>query len=134
MATDRILLVDDDPDIRTIASMALRAWGKFEVVSAESGEAALEMALSANHDLLLMDVMMPRLDGIGVASELRARGVIPNVPLIFLTAKAEPRDIELYLDLGAIGVIVKPFEPGHLAREARRLLGICRSVRLSVRR
>ncbi len=101
----RILLVDDEQSIQTLLSYPLRKEG-FDVVSARDGEEALERAGEQEFDLIVLDVMLPKLDGFEVCRELRARS---SVPIIMLTAKDEEIDTVLGLELGADDYITKPF-------------------------
>lgn len=116
-----VLYVDDEPDIREIAAMALELDGGIAVASCASGEEALAAIAAAPPDLVLLDVMMPGLDGPGTLARLRETPQGQGVPVIFITAKAGARDAERFVSLGAIGVIAKPFDPMGLAAEVRRL-------------
>lgn len=118
--TLKALLVDDDPDIRTIGEVSLATVGGFEVVVAESGLACLDRAQSARPDVILLDVMMPELDGPSTLRRLRADPRTADIPVIFLTAKVQERGS--YLKLGAAGVINKPFDPMTLPERVRALL------------
>ena len=106
---EQILVVDDDPDILQFVRMNLELEG-FDVVTAEGGRDALEMARNRPPELVLLDVMMPELDGLTVLSKLRSSPVTANVPVIVLTAKALAEDRVKGLDLGADDYITKPFE------------------------
>jgi CheY-like chemotaxis protein len=124
-----ILCVDDDPDIRTIAAMALGLDPAMTVRSAGSGPEAvalLQDMRTARHrppDAILLDVMMPGMDGPATLSAIRALGGYAGVPIIFMTARARKPDLDGYAALGADGVIVKPFDPLHLADDVRALIG-----------
>ncbi|MBI2378218.1 MAG: response regulator [Deltaproteobacteria bacterium] len=115
-----ILLVDDEPDIRTIATMALRDISGFDVDTAHAGDRALELATSRTYDAILLDVMMPGLDGVKTFQLLAERSV--KTPVIFMTAKTQRREMESYLALGAAGVIQKPFDPVSLGDEVHSIL------------
>lgn len=117
----KVLLVDDEDDIRKIAELSLRAVGKFETCVAAGGRAGIEVARAEAPDLILMDIMMPELDGLGALAELRKDPALAGIPVIFMTAKVQASEIEHYLSEGAIGVIKKPFDPMLLATEVRRL-------------
>lgn len=123
----RVLLVDDEQDIRTIGEMSLGAVGGWTVELAESGADAIERAQTAPPDVILLDVMMPRMDGPTTLAHLRECAALEHVPVIFLTAKVQPSDVERYLALGATGVIAKPFDPMTLADEVRRLVDAAQS-------
>lgn len=117
----KLLYVDDEPDIREIAAMALELDGDMAVTACASGEEALAAVAAARPDLVLLDVMMPGLDGPGTLARLRETPAGRDLPVVFITAKAGSRDAERFLSLGAIGVIAKPFDPMRLAAEVRRL-------------
>jgi two-component system, OmpR family, response regulator len=111
MPFESILYVDDDPDISSIVAATLRQIPGLRVCTADSGERAIDLAFEIRPDLVLMDVMMPGLDGPEVFRRMHANALLANVPVIFMTAKALPTEIAKFLQLGAIGVIVKPFDP-----------------------
>lgn len=115
----RILLVDDQYDIRSIVGMALGKIGGFTVHVCHSGEQALDNAPTFAPDLLLLDVSMPVLDGVATLQHLRARGV--TAPAIFFTSRAEPADRARYASAGALGTIQKPFDPLRLRRQILQL-------------
>ena len=114
MKLERILLVDDDPDIRVLAKMELEMVGGFTVRACSSGEEALATAGPFAAQLILLDFMMPGMDGPAVLERLRAAPETAPVPVIFMTAKAAARDAEKLKALGALEVIAKPFEPMRL--------------------
>ena len=116
-----ILYVEDEPDIRTVAKMALEMTGGFEVHLCSSGEEALESLAGFTPDLVLLDVMMPGMDGPTTLAELRKHPKGASVPVIFLTAKSQASEISAYRDAGAIGVIAKPFDPMTLASQVSKL-------------
>ena len=118
----RLLLIDDEPDIRAIATMALERIGGWTVVGAGSADEALAAARGETPDLVLLDVMMPGLDGPATLERLRpVLGL--QVPVVFLTAKAQPADVERLMALGAAGVIAKPFDPLQLSSEVDAVIG-----------
>jgi two-component system, OmpR family, response regulator len=112
-----ILYVDDDPDICEVVRATLCLIAGLEVQTAESGERAIDLAYELRPDLILMDVMMPGLDGPSTFDRLRASPLIRDIPVIFLTAKVLPTEIARFLGFGAIGVIAKPFDPLKLGEE-----------------
>ena len=124
MEIRKVMLVDDEVDIRTIGEMALESVGKWEVVAAGSGEEALELAARERPDVILLDVMMPRMDGPTTFARLREQADTAMTPVIFMTAKVQKQEVARYLDLGASGVIAKPFDPMTLPDEIRRTLGV----------
>ena len=113
-ALERILLVEDELDIQMVASMALEDLGGFQVEVCSSGREALEKIGVFSPQLILLDVMMPQLDGPGTLAELDRR--LPDrPPVIFMTARAQTSEVEEYRQSGAIDVITKPFDPMSLA-------------------
>lgn len=113
----RILAVEDEPDLRAVLDLCLRQVGGFELLLCASGEDALAGAVAFAPDLLLLDVMMPGLDGPATLAGLRARGV--GAPAFFLTAKVHPAEVADLKAQGAAAVVAKPFDPMGLADELR---------------
>src|SRR3984957_9779631 len=111
----RILHVDDEPDIREIVDMALGLNADFEVRSSASGVEALGTAAVWLPLLILLDVMMPGMDGPTTLGQLRKTPSTADIPVLFMTARAQTREIEHFISLGAQGVISKPFDPMTLA-------------------
>lgn len=121
MVPKKILLAEDEPDIRTVAELALESVGGFTVRLCEDGPRALEALPGFAPDLVMLDVMMPGMDGPATLAELRKLPQGKSVPVIFMTAKVQQAEIEGYKKLGAIGVIAKPFDPMTLADTVRAL-------------
>lgn len=117
----KILHVEDDADIQEIAAIALEAVGGFEIVQFTSGAEAIAAAQGHAPDLFLLDVMMPGLGGEETLLALRALPGLAEVPAIFMTAKALEADVRALCELGALGVITKPFDPMSLAGEIKAL-------------
>ena len=117
----KILFVEDETDIRMVAMMALESIGGFAVESCGSGDEALEKAPSFMPDLFLMDIMMPGMDGPTTLVELRKVQDFANTPVIFMTAKAQAKEIARFKELGAIDVITKPFDPMTLSDQIRTI-------------
>jgi CheY-like chemotaxis protein len=115
----RILCVDDDADIRLLLDYSLTQIGGYEVRCCADGPSALALAPQFHPDLVLLDVMMPGMRGPETLVALRALPEMQGVPVIFVTAKALPSDLEPLLQLGATGVIVKPFNPMTLPDDIR---------------
>ena len=113
----RILYVEDEANIRTIAVTVLEAVGGFEVVACSSGKEALAAAPGANADLILLDVMMPEMDGPATLAALRAIPQTAQTPAIFMTAKVQQSEILHYKSMGALEVIAKPFDPMTLSAQ-----------------
>ena len=123
-----LMHVDDEPDIREVAAMALELDPEISLTSMASGEAALEqLSAGARPDVILLDVMMPQMDGPGVLSALRRMEGLAETPVIFMTARAQSGEIDRFKALGAIGVITKPFDPMTLASQVRDLLAEARA-------
>jgi two-component system OmpR family response regulator len=113
----RILYVEDEGDIRTVTAMALEAVGGFTVITCSSGTEALAAAPDASADLILLDVMMPGMDGLATLSALRGLSQTADTPVIFMTAKVQASEIQHYMRLGATDVIAKPFDPMTLSAQ-----------------
>jgi CheY-like chemotaxis protein len=118
----RILHVDDDPDIREIVELSLTLDPMFTVLSCADASEALGTAAAWGPDLMLCDVMMPVMDGPALVARLRKSSGTANIPVVFMTARAQPREIDHFMSLGAVGVIVKPFDPMTLAETVRGYL------------
>jgi CheY-like chemotaxis protein len=120
----RVLCVDDDNDIRTVTVMALGLDAAIEARGVASGTAALALLEGDawRPDAILLDVMMSEMSGPALFTTIRDRTSIDDVPVIFMTARAGRAALEEYRALGAIGVIVKPFDPVRLAGQVRALL------------
>lgn len=116
-----ILYVEDDPDIQTVAQIALEMVGGFELTICNSGKVAIQKAGELIPDLLLLDVMMPEMDGPSTLEGLRKIANTASTPAIFMTAKVQTSEVEYYKSLGALGVIAKPFDPMSLATQVRAL-------------
>lgn len=125
MSKLRVLYVDDEPDIREVATMSLELDPTIEVRPVESGSAAISLLLASgyNPDVILLDVMMPVLDGPGTLAQIRNLTGHSATPVIFITARAQAHEQDRLIQLGAMGVITKPFDPMSLATELRALLG-----------
>jgi CheY-like chemotaxis protein len=106
-----ILLVEDDPDIQTITSLALGTLGGFTVEVCASAQEAIASAAASAPDLILLDVMMPGMDGLDTLRALRGMPQTAATPIVFLTARVQPAEVARYKKLGALAVIPKPFEP-----------------------
>ncbi len=119
----KVLIIDDEDDIRRIACLSLSRVGKMEVVDASGGPEGVKKAASERPDAILLDVMMPGLDGPATLSALRSNPATAGIPVVFLTAKAMASEIERLLGLGARGVLTKPFDPMSLPQELKTCLG-----------
>jgi two-component system, OmpR family, response regulator len=117
----RILYVEDEPDIQAVAKLALEMVGGFTVMLCSSGEEALREAAAFAPDMILLDVMMPGMDGPSTLRALREQAALAAVPVAFMTAKVQPQEVALYKSLGARDVIAKPFDPMTLADQVRAI-------------
>ena len=117
----RVLVIDDEAPIRLLCRVNLEAEG-MEVLEASDGPSGLEQARNHSPDVILLDVMMPGLDGLRVAEELLDDPTTEDIPIVFLTARAELRDRARGIDLGGVDYVTKPFNPVELAPLVRGLL------------
>lgn len=122
MSSRRILVVDDDDSIREVAQMSLEMVGGHEVITAASGADGLLHARDRQPDAILLDVMMPELDGPATFARLQADSATRDIPVILLTAKLQPADRERFADLGVRAVLSKPFDPMTLSDEVAAIL------------
>jgi two-component system, OmpR family, alkaline phosphatase synthesis response regulator PhoP len=121
--TKRVLLVDDEDDIREVAAMSLETVAGWSVIAASSGREGLKLAAEQKPDVILLDVMMPDMDGPSTFKNLQSGDETKMIPVIFLTAKAQMREQRGFRELGAQGVISKPFDPLTLADQVSEILG-----------
>jgi two-component system, OmpR family, response regulator len=117
----RILYVEDEADIQAVAKLALEMVGGFTVKICSSGEEALREAVAFAPDMILLDVMMPGMDGPSTLKGLRELPALANIPVAFMTAKVQPQEVSHYKSLGARDVIPKPFDPMTLADQVRAI-------------
>lgn len=117
-----VFYVDDDEDIRSIVEFALGDEPDIELILCESGAEALEQAKKVQPDLILLDVMMPVMDGPTVLNRLRELPSQAKTPVVFITAKAQPNEIRQFKAMGAEAVIVKPFDPMTLPGQVKAFL------------
>ena len=118
---NKILCVEDERDIQAVAKVALEAVGKFTVQMCGSGQEALDELGTFGPDLILLDVMMPGMDGPTTFKSIREMSEFEAVPIIFMTAKVMESDQNLYRSLGAAGIIAKPFDPMMLSTHIREI-------------
>ena len=123
MSGERILVIDDEQDIRAVSRMSLERVGGWEVLEADSGARGLELAGAERPDAILLDAMMPEMDGPATIQKLKAADATREIPVVFLTAKLQPAERERYVELGAVGVLAKPFDPMTLPDDVAGLLG-----------
>lgn len=120
-ALRKILYVEDEPDIQTIARLALQDIGGFDMQICTTGGEALDVAEAYGPDLIILDVMMPGMDGPTTLTELRKKPALRDVPALFMTAKVQPQELEQLRSQGAEEVIAKPFDPMTLAETVREI-------------
>ena len=118
---NRILLIEDDVDIQAITKMALETTGGFTVQVCSSGKEAIEKAPVFKPDIILLDVMMPQMDGPTVLKALREISEAKSVPVVFLTARSPPREIERLKKIGVVDIILKPFDPMTIAEKVKNI-------------
>lgn len=121
MPLNKILIVEDEPDIQMIAAIGLKDIGKFEIKIANNGMEALELLPNWRPDLILMDVMMPVMDGLSTIKKFKDNPDLKNIPVIFMTARNKDEETGDYGNTGAIDVIIKPFDPLNLADYVRKV-------------
>ena len=118
-----ILIIDDEPDIRELVALALDIGTSWKSLAADSAAAGLALASEQRPDAILLDVMMPGVDGPETIRRLHADGGTKDIPVVFLTAKVRQSDRERLLALGAAGVLAKPFDPMTMPGELAAVLG-----------
>ncbi|HLO86583.1 MAG TPA: response regulator [Nostocaceae cyanobacterium] len=122
MAKKRILVIDDEYDLGFVISACLEEFGTWEVFTVDSGKEGLTLAQTEQPDAILLDVMMPDMDGITVFHCLKSEPVTQKIPVIFMTAKVQSSDLKQFSSLGASGVISKPFDPLKLVDQITEML------------
>ena len=118
---ERILYAEDEADIQQVTSLALEVVGNFTLKTCSSGLEAINQIESFDPQLILLDVMMPEMDGPSALAKIRQMDAYKDTPAIFMTAKIQPAEIQLYLDMGAVDVIAKPFDPMTLASQIQEI-------------
>lgn len=118
----KVLLAEDEEDIRRLASLSLGRGGEWKILEASDGEECLALARKEHPDVILLDAMMPKLDGFQVCQRLKADTATKAIPVIFLTASVQEWDMQRGLALGAIGYLAKPFDPLQLRQQVLDLL------------
>jgi CheY-like chemotaxis protein len=119
----RILIIDDEEDIREVAALSLETIAGWEVVKADSGAQGLARAIEHQPDAILLDVMMPGVDGPATIRELRKNPATTRIPVLLLTAKVQSSDQRRFADLGIEAVLFKPFDPLTLSTQIADVLG-----------
>jgi DNA-binding response OmpR family regulator len=129
-----VLVVDDEPSIRLVCRLNLRTAG-FETIEAPDGETALKLARSERPDLILLDIMLPNVDGFTVAQELVAAAETREIPIIFITARSDVKDQRRGWDAGGVAFVTKPFDPDLLPETVRTTIErVRRGERDAIRR
>ena len=123
MSALRVLCVDDEPDIREVVEISLCLDPDLVTRSCASGQEALAVAEAWKPDVMLLDVMMPVMDGMATLARLRENPHTAGIPVVFMTARAQSRELDMFRSLGAVGVIPKPFDPMTLAASVRTHIG-----------
>jgi two-component system, OmpR family, alkaline phosphatase synthesis response regulator PhoP len=123
MTAKRILIVDDEYDIRAVAELALKTVGNWQVFTAASGNEGLNEAIALKPDAILLDIMMPDMDGIATFAALQANPATQSIPVILLTAKVQAADQRRFAELGVRGIITKPFKAMKLPSQIAAVLG-----------
>lgn len=123
MSKRRVLLIDDEDDIRAIACIALERVGGWEIKAAAGGAAGIAIAEEWLPDAILLDAMMPDMDGLATLKGLRERPATEAIPVVFLTASVQTSERRILLDAGATGVLPKPFDPMTLHQVVAQALG-----------
>ena len=123
MKKAKILVVDDEVNITQILELSIGAEG-FEVITASNGEEAIDKARKEQPDLIILDIMMPRIDGYEACRILKANPLTKNIPVVLLTAKGRDIDKRLGYEVGATDYIVKPFSPNKLIERINELLSL----------
>jgi CheY-like chemotaxis protein len=122
MFTKSILLIDDEPNLASVIAVCLESFKGWSVRVTNSGKEALSIVESLQPDAILLDVMMPEMDGIQVYQQLQTNSHTQNIPVILLTAKVQNSDREQFAKLGVAGTIAKPFDPIKIADQIAQLL------------
>ncbi|MBH8553442.1 response regulator [Nostocaceae cyanobacterium CENA357] len=123
MTTKRVLVVDNEQYIQEVAKICLETVAGWEVLTASSGQEGINQAAAWQPDVILLDVMMPDMDGITTFEKLQANSVTKKIPVILLTAKIQAADRRRYNQMGIISAIAKPFNPLELAGQIAEVLG-----------
>jgi two-component system, OmpR family, alkaline phosphatase synthesis response regulator PhoP len=122
MTSKKVLVIDDESDIREVAKLCLEINSDWEVITADSGQRGLAIAIAKQPDAILLDVMMPDMDGLATLERLQENPITQDIPVILLTAKVQATKEERYQTLGIAAILAKPFEPVNLARQIAKIL------------
>lgn len=119
----RILIIDDEDDIREVAALSLEATAGWQILTARSGAEGISVAAAEQPDAILMDVMMPGVDGPATLRRMQEDPAVAHIPVLFLTAKVQGVDQRRFASLGVAGILFKPFDPLTLAQQIAEALG-----------
>ncbi len=122
MCRRKILIIEDEPDLRLILEMSIRHAGTFDVVLASDGIEGMEVAQRELPDLILIDALMPRMDGYAACKQIKHDDTLKNIPVIFLTAKTDRKEIDRAIKAGASGFLPKPFDPLKLSDQIEEII------------
>ncbi len=117
----KVLVAEDEPDIRMLTSFSLR-YGGFEVIEAADGLEAVRLAEREHPDAILLDVRMPRMDGLAACKAIKANPTLANIPIVFLSALGQDAEIDSGRDAGAVAYILKPYVPDELIAQMRKII------------
>jgi CheY-like chemotaxis protein len=123
MSARRILVIDDEADIREIARMSLKITQHWDVLMAASGAEGVAIATAEQPDAILLDVIMPGVDGLETLKSLHTNPSTQHIPVLLLTATVKAANPQHYMELGARGILLKPFDPGLLGNQIAQALG-----------
>ncbi|MDX1589467.1 MAG: response regulator [Oleiphilaceae bacterium] len=124
MSLERVLYVEDDKSIQAVAQLALETVGNLKLCICSSGEEALQRAVDFAPQLILLDVMMPGMDGPETLRRMRNEPALASIPAVFMTARTQQSEVQAYLELGAVDVIPKPFDPMQLADRVKSIWAV----------
>lgn len=117
----KILYAEDEADVQTIVEISIWSTSKHEIKTCPNGKILLECVEEYNPDLILLDIMMPEMDGPTTFENLQANPKTKDIPVVFMTAKAQSHEIEMFKQTGVVGIITKPFEPLSLCKDIEKI-------------
>lgn len=117
----KILYAEDEPDVQTVVELTIQTMSDYQVKICNNGKKLLECVNEYNPDLIILDIMMPEMDGPTTFRHLKLNESTKDIPVIFMTAKAQVHEVEIFKETGAIGVITKPFDPMNLCDEIQTI-------------
>lgn len=123
MSAKKILIIDDDEDILEVAQLTFEAVSSWQVFTATSGDEGIFKAQTEQPDVILLDVMMPEMDGVATFDQLQGNTSTENIPVVLLTAKLQSMDKQQFANLKVAGMIPKPFDPMKLTNQVEEILG-----------